>query len=91
MYIRSLKRLLLMWAATLENKEIPLMLNNEHLEGVMPYDLSVAIMKVNELFKREKTHAGSLLAKGDNPVCPGQRRDRGAADLVFNFGQHRLN
>ena len=55
-YICSLKRLLLMRAATLENIEIPLMLNNEHLKGIMLDDLSVAIMKVNELFEREKTH-----------------------------------
>ena len=45
-----------MWAATLENIEIPLMLNNEHLKGIMLYDLSVAIMKVNEFFEWEKTH-----------------------------------
>lgn len=45
-----------MRAATLENIEIPLMLNNEHLKGIMLDDLSVAIMKVNELFEREKTH-----------------------------------
>ena len=57
LYIRSLKRLVLMRAATLENIEIPLMLNNEHLEGIMLDDLSVAIMKVNELFKWKKTHA----------------------------------
>jgi hypothetical protein len=56
LYIRSLKRLLLMRAATLENIKITLMLKNEHLEGIMLYNLSIAIMKVNELFKREKTH-----------------------------------
>jgi hypothetical protein len=56
LYLRSLKKLLLMWAATLENIEIPLMLNNEHLKGIMLYDLSVAIMKVNEFFEWEKTH-----------------------------------
>jgi hypothetical protein len=56
LYIRSLKRLLLMRAATLKNIKITLMLKNEHLEGIMLYDLSIAIMKVNKLFKREKTH-----------------------------------
>jgi len=56
LYIRSLKRLLLMRAATLKNIEITLMLKNEHLEGIMLYDLPIAIMKVNKLFKREKTH-----------------------------------
>ena len=45
-----------MRAATLENIKITLMLKNEHLEGIMLYNLSIAIMKVNELFKREKTH-----------------------------------
>ena len=45
-----------MRAATLKNIKITLMLKNEHLEGIMLYDLPIAIMKVNKLFKREKTH-----------------------------------
>jgi len=56
LYIRRLKRLLLVRASTLENIEIPFMLKHENFQGIMLDDLTIAIVEVDELFKWEKTH-----------------------------------